>query len=1032
MSSASASASLVTFTATATAGQPYSTVAAAGATQAVGVSILSGGDDINPIKFVASEAIQLLIVQLFIIICLSRILSFLFVKFRQPRVVAEILAGILLGPTAFGRIPGFTENIFPAASIPFLNLLATLGLVLFLFVIGLEVDFTLFRKNLKPSLGVSLAGLCLPFGLGCAVAVGLYNQFIDKSVKFTTFMCFIGTSSSITAFPVLGRILTELRLMNDPVGVVVLASGVANDVIGWMLLALSVALATAGQGVVVVYILLTTVGWSAPAPSTPPPCTSPSPSYAFFSPEPDPDLLLRRILFLYFICRPLLNLLGRKTGSYGNPDGPTQTYILAVLMLVLISAWFMQSIGISNIFGGFLVGLIVPHSVGHHIAAKIEDLVLCIFIPLYFASSGLRTNLTLLNTGIIWGWVVCVIACAFCGKFFGCFGAAKLTGFSLRESAATGFLMSAKGLIELIVLNQGLTVGIINETVFSIFVLEALLLTFAATPCTLAVYPPHVRRSINDAPSGKEPLSRSTSSLDKTGRFDTLGDSSQTRTRFTVVIDKLESMGALFILTKLLAVSSTPSSNPPTTGNTITSSAGLLEEDRKRASPAFPANGAPRTSSSRALISLTPLRLVELTERASAVMLASDAAAEHLKRDPLTALYRTFAAVVGQGITVPRGDFAITGPENFAETVATKAEEAGSEMILVPWKLGESTRQVSDMVSVPNPFEHIFGNTLPGSTSFSAAQADSSLYAAFLRDLFATASCDVGLFLDRSSSDESFPSLSPDPSASATKTHLFLPFFGGADDRACLELAVQLAKGSAAIKATVLVVQRVAEPTEEDRLAEGSELSKEGSNSGTDDATSTTRLDSRAGGATTSSDIIKGPALQLTIGGTHHGTHHSGSGRPGETVYPTQNALASATADDLALEQVKALLLAAPASSIAGSIELVQVETVAPLRTMVRRAASCSRDQEERLVFLVGRARRDAASHRLESLSLLKAAEKANTLGICASPEVRRCLGEAAAAAVVSGVEGAVWVVQSGLTGGKRRREAGSIEGSKA
>ncbi|GAA5875255.1 hypothetical protein JCM1840_001912 [Sporobolomyces johnsonii] len=990
MSSASASASLVTFTATATAGQPYSTVAAAGATQAaVEVSILSGGDDINPIKFVASEAIQLLIVQLFIIICLSRILSFLFVKFRQPRVVAEILAGILLGPTAFGRIPGFTENIFPSASIPFLNLLATLGLVLFLFVIGLEVDFTLFRKNLKPSVGVSLAGMCLPFALGCAVAVGLYDQFIDKSVKFTTFMCFIGTSSSITAFPVLGRILTDLRLMNDPVGVVVLASGVANDVVGWMLLALSVALATAGQGVVVVYILLTTVAW---------------------------------ILFLYFICRPLLNLLGRKTGSYGNHDGPTQTYILAVLMLVLISAWFMQSIGISNIFGGFLVGLIVPHSVGHHIAAKIEDLVLCIFIPLYFASSGLRTNLTLLNTGIIWGWVVCVIACAFCGKFFGCFGAAKLTGFSLRESAATGFLMSAKGLIELIVLNQGLTVGIINETVFSIFVLEALLLTFAATPCTLAVYPPHVRRSINDAPSGKEPLNRSSSSLDKKiGPLDTPADSSQTRTRFTVVLDKLESMGAIFILTKLLAMPSTPaSSNSPTAGNAVTSSAGLLEEDRKRTSPAFPADAAPRTSSSRALISLSPLRLVELTERASAVMLASDAAAEHLKRDPLTALYRTFAAVVGQGITVPRGDFAITGPENFAETVATKADEAGSEMILVPWKLGgEAYQQESVLASlIPNPFEHIFGNTLPGSTSFSASRADSSLYAAFLRDLFASASCDVGLFLDRSSSDESFPSLSPDPSAS-TKTHLFLPFFGGADDRTCLELAVQLAKRSEAIKVTILVIQRVAEPTEEDRLAERSELSKEGA----EDATSTTRLDSRSD--------VKGPALQLTVGGTHHGTHHSGSGgRPGETLYPTQNALASATADDLALEQIKAVLVAAPASSssgsvLAGSIELVQVETVAPLRTMLRRAASCATSRErDRLVFLVGRARRDAASHRLESLALLKAAEQANTLGICASPEVRRCLGEAAAAAVVSGVEGAaVWVVQSGLTGGKRRRD---------
>lgn len=261
----------------------------------------------------------LVIVQLCLILILSRILAFAFKWARQPRVVSEILAGILLGPTAFGQIPGFTENIFPSDSIPYLSLIANLGLVLFLFVIGTDVDFSLLRRNARPTLAVSTAGLVIPFGLGCAVSVGLYNEFIDSSIKFTTFMTFIGTSSSITAFPVLSRILSELQLFSDPVGLVVLASGVVNDVIGWCLLALSVALASAGSGVVVVYILLTMLAWT---------------------------------LALFFIGRPALNWLARKTGSWTRPDGPTQGYVCAVLGLVLVSAFFCQIIGISEIFGG--------------------------------------------------------------------------------------------------------------------------------------------------------------------------------------------------------------------------------------------------------------------------------------------------------------------------------------------------------------------------------------------------------------------------------------------------------------------------------------------------------------------------------------------------------------------------------------------------------------------------------------------------------------------------------------------------------
>ncbi|GAA5888283.1 hypothetical protein JCM16303_007260 [Sporobolomyces ruberrimus] len=960
MASTSASQALYTFTATATAGTVFQTQLPTTHSSSVATSILGGG--VNPIEFHSSHAIQLLVVQLVIIICLSRFLHWGFTKLcpwtSQPRVCFEILAGILLGPTAFGQIPRFSENIFPNQSLPFMNLLATIGLVLFLFVIGLEVDFTLFRRNLKPSMSVSLAGLIIPFGLGWAVSVGLYNQFVDPSVKMTTFSCFIATSSSITAFPVLGRILVDLKMLNDPIGIVVLASGVANDVIGWMLLALSVALATAGagggsSGIVVLYILLATVGW---------------------------------MLFLFFIVRPLLNLIARKTGSFSNPDGPAQVYVLACLMSVFISGWFMAAIGISEIFGGFLVGLIIPTSLGHHIAAKIEDLCICIFIPLYFAYSGLRTNLTLLNSGIIWGWTVCVIVCAFCGKFFGCFFAARFTGFNTRESAAVGFLMSSKGLIELIILNQGLSVGIINETVFSIFVLEALLLTFAATPGTLIAYPAHLRRPAVAVSSNQHAESIATAG-DTVESKERQSSPQEYLKRITVVLDKVESLGALFVFTHLLSTA--------------------------RARQAG-GDGVPARSPSP--ISINPLRLVELTERLSGVLLASDAAAEHLKSDPLTLLYRTFARISAGGgpgaISVREGELAVTQRDNFADTVKQKAASDQSDLVIVPWTLSQDEQeQVSVIASyLPNPFEHLFGNS--HSTNPSAAtQPDSSLYASVLRDLFASATCDVGLFFDRGLSPASLS-----PSLSSGGTTVFVPFFGGSDDRSCLELALQLARRSPAVCVTVVVIQRAPEETEEDRLSLNDSSSSSMRKTGSDETTTST---------------LKGPALQLTVaGGTHHSSAASELGpapRPGETLYPTQHALASETEDDLVLERIRA----APASSFLGTVEIVSTSTAFPLRTMTRRAASLSASSPStRLVFLLGRSRRDASSHRAESLQLLKEAEKGGTLGICASPEVRKCVGEAASAALISGLGENVWVIQSGKTGG--RRVARSPKGEEA
>lgn len=281
----------------------------------------------------------------------------------------------------------------------------------------------LFMKNWRVALSVGLAGMILPFAMGCAIAYGLYHTFRSdpgiEPISFGVFMLFIGTALSITAFPVLCRILTELKLLGTPVGVTVLAAGVGNDVVGWILLALCVALVNNGSGLSALWVLLTCIAW---------------------------------VLFLVFAIRPAFMFALRKSGSLHN--GPTQSMVGLTILLVLTSAWFTSIIGVHAIFGGFLVGLICPHEGGFSIklTEKIEDLVSVLFLPLYFTLSGLSTNLGLLNDGITWGYVVGVIAVAFAGKIIGGTLAARSCKLVWRESLTIGCLMSCKGLVELIVL----------------------------------------------------------------------------------------------------------------------------------------------------------------------------------------------------------------------------------------------------------------------------------------------------------------------------------------------------------------------------------------------------------------------------------------------------------------------------------------------------------------------------------------------------------------------------------------------------
>lgn len=285
------------------------------------------------------------------------------------------------------------------------------------------MDIRLFTANWQAALSVGLAGMVVPFGLGVAIAWGLYNQFRTDpgivAINFGVYALFIGTALAVTAFPVLCRILTELKLLRSSVGAIVLAAGIANDVTGWVLLALSVALVNNDSGLAALWALLAAAGWT---------------------------------LFLVFAVRPPFLWILRRTGSMQN--GPTQGIVALTMLLTLVSAWFTGIIGIHPIFGAFLVGLICPHDGGFAIkfTEKIEDFISVIFLPLYFALSGLSTNLGLLNDGITWGYTIAVIVVAFSGKIIGGTLAGRACGTLWRESAAIGALMSCKGLVELIVL----------------------------------------------------------------------------------------------------------------------------------------------------------------------------------------------------------------------------------------------------------------------------------------------------------------------------------------------------------------------------------------------------------------------------------------------------------------------------------------------------------------------------------------------------------------------------------------------------
>lgn len=405
-----------------------------------------------------SHKILILLAQIALILGLSRIMGWIFARLRQPQVIGEMVAGIMLGPSLLGWVwPSASQALFPAGSVDTLHMLSQVGVVLYLFLIGLEFDPSLVRQRGAAAAVVSTSSIVVPFVLGIGLTFYLYPRVFNdpERTHFTASALFMGAAISVTAFPVLARILTERNLHRTSIGAISLACAAVNDVLAWCMLAVVVAVAQMKGPGDAVRTTFAAFGYMA---------------------------------LMLLLVRPFL----KRLELVFDREGRLSANVIAVIfLLILASAWTTERIGIHALFGAFLLGCVMPKGTEfvRHISEKLEDFTIIFLLPLFFAYSGLNTDLTGLGQGVMWSSTLLVIAVACIGKFGGAAGVARLCGFDWRESAAIGVLMNTRGLMELVILSIGLQLAVINEQVFSMMVVMALVTTALSTPLLYMVYP---------------------------------------------------------------------------------------------------------------------------------------------------------------------------------------------------------------------------------------------------------------------------------------------------------------------------------------------------------------------------------------------------------------------------------------------------------------------------------------------------------------------------------------------------------------
>ena len=406
--------------------------------------------------------LPLLLLQIIVILLAARVAGALVRRLGQPQVVGEMLAGIALGPSLLGAYaPAVASTLFPPASLGFLNALSQVGLLVFMFLVGLELDPKLVRERGRAAVVISHASIVAPFLLGAILAISLYPQLAGERVAFSGFALFMGAAMSVTAFPVLARILRERGLTRTPTGALAIACAAIDDVTAWCILA------------VVVVIVRTTSG--NPAPNAVPLWVTLGGSVAYVS-------------FMLTAGRRLLQRLELLRAARGKV---TQDMIAVLVVAMLASAWVTERLGIHALFGAFLVGAVSPKSdvFVHALLERFEDVMVVLLLPLFFAFTGLRTEVSLIDGTA--GWLVCalVVAVAVVGKLGGSMLAARTVAMPWRDAAALGVLLNTRGLMELVILNVGLDIGVISRELFAMMVLMALATTFMTTPLVTWLLP---------------------------------------------------------------------------------------------------------------------------------------------------------------------------------------------------------------------------------------------------------------------------------------------------------------------------------------------------------------------------------------------------------------------------------------------------------------------------------------------------------------------------------------------------------------
>jgi Kef-type K+ transport system membrane component KefB len=393
-------------------------------------------------------AVMHVLLALAVIVLAAHLVGAVFRRLGQPQVMGEVVAGILLGPSFLGWLtPHAASQLIAKDTVPYLSVISQIGIVLYMFLVGVELDTTLLRQRTQASIAISHTSIVAPFLLGSALALWLYPNYSSPGISFTPFALFAGVAMSITAFPVLARILTDRRMQKSPMGVLALACAAADDVTAWCLLAFVVAVTRAEPGKTI-YVLFLTAAY---------------------------------ILFVLFVARPAVLWLARKREREGQM---TRGLFATVCSALLLAAFATEWIGIHALFGAFLLGAVMPHdsALARDLRAKCEDLVLVLLLPVFFAFTGLRTQIGLIGSGHDWLVCMAIVAVASLGKFGGSFAAARLAGVDWREAASVGVLMNTRGLMELIVLNVGLDLGVLSPALFAMFVVMALVTTLATSP----------------------------------------------------------------------------------------------------------------------------------------------------------------------------------------------------------------------------------------------------------------------------------------------------------------------------------------------------------------------------------------------------------------------------------------------------------------------------------------------------------------------------------------------------------------------